>query len=90
MLTIDPRADDQAVLAFALNEDRILVTHDKDFGELVFVRHVAHGPIVRLVELQTDESVQACAELLDRHADALAGPVIITVSQGRIRIRRRS
>lgn len=31
-----PEADDEDVLRFAMAEDRILITNDKDFGELVF------------------------------------------------------
>ena len=33
-----PRATDDELLALALAEQRILITEDKDFGELVFVR----------------------------------------------------
>jgi predicted nuclease of predicted toxin-antitoxin system len=64
------------------------VTEDKDFGELVFVRRLPHGPIVRLVELTVDEQVNGMAELLEHHAAELTGPVIVTVTRGRIRIRR--
>jgi len=87
-VTVDPAATDEQLLALALREDRVLVTEDKDFGELVFVRQRPHGPIVRLVELTVDEQVGGMAELLDRHAAELSGPVIITVTRGRIRIRR--
>jgi len=31
-----PGADDEAVLALALSESRVLVTFDKDFGQLAF------------------------------------------------------
>jgi predicted nuclease of predicted toxin-antitoxin system len=31
-----PRADDSRILSRALSEGRILITNDKDFGELVF------------------------------------------------------
>ena len=34
----NPRATDEEILALAIEERRILVTEDKDFGELVFVR----------------------------------------------------
>ena len=86
-MSVDPKASDQYLMELALREDRILVTEDKDFGELVFVRHLPHGPIVRLVELTVDEQVQAMAELLDQHAGELNGPVILTVTRGRVRIR---
>ena len=87
-LAIDPRASDEQLLAFALQDDRVLVTEDKDFGELVFVRKLPHGPIVRLVELTVNEQVRAVDELLEQHAAALVGGVVVTVTRGRIRIRR--
>jgi predicted nuclease of predicted toxin-antitoxin system len=38
MSEIAPGSDDEAVLALALAEQRVLVTFDKDFGEMVFRR----------------------------------------------------
>ena len=87
-LAIDPRASDEQLLAFALQDDRVLVTEDKDFGELVFVRKLPHGPIVRLVELTVNEQVRGLDELLEHHAAALIGSVVVTITRGRIRIRR--
>jgi predicted nuclease of predicted toxin-antitoxin system len=34
MLTVSPGSSDQEVLALAVREERILLTFDKDFGEL--------------------------------------------------------
>jgi predicted nuclease of predicted toxin-antitoxin system len=79
---------DESLMAFALEDERVLVTQDKDFGELVFVRKLPHGPIVRLVELTVDDQISGMRELLTRHAAGLVGPVIVTVTRGRIRIRR--
>jgi predicted nuclease of predicted toxin-antitoxin system len=73
----------------ALNEDRVLITEDKDFGELLFVQHRPHGPVVRVVQLAVDEQVQAVSEMLQQYLHELTGPVMVTVSRGRIRIRRR-
>lgn len=87
-ITIDPKASDERLMALAIQEERILVTEDKDFGELIFVRRLPHGPIVRLVELSVDEQVNGMAELLEQHAAELTGAVIVTVTRGRIRIRR--
>ncbi len=88
VLSRDPKASDVWVLEMAQVENRILVTEDKDFGELVFVRRLPHGPIVRLVELTVEEQIESLAELLANHTRELAGSVLITVSRGRIRIRR--
>ena len=85
---VDPRASDERLLGLALQDERVLVTEDKDFGELIFVRRLAHGPIVRLVELTVEQQVSGMAELLDHHAAELTGPVMITITRGRIRIRR--
>jgi len=87
-VAVDPKASDERLMAMALQDERVLVAEDKDFGELVFVRKLPHGPILRLVELTVDEQVSGMAELLEHHVAELTGPVIITVTRGRIRIRR--
>lgn len=87
-VAVDPKASDEQLMALALQDERVFVTEDKDFGELIFVRRFPHGPIVRLVELTVDEQVRGMAELLDHHPTELTGAVIVTVTRGRIRIRR--
>jgi len=42
---------DEDILAHALAEGRVLVTLDKDFGELAIVRELPHAGILRLVGL---------------------------------------
>ena len=74
----------------ARQEDRVLITQDKDFGELVFVQNRQHGPLVRVVELSVVEQVQAIGELLEQHKHELMGQVLVTITRGRIRIRRRT
>ena len=37
---------DQAVLTLAVEEQRILLTNDRDFGELIFRQHVPHCGII--------------------------------------------
>lgn len=81
---------DERLLEIAHGEDRVLITEDKDFGELLFVRHRPHGPVVRMVQLPVDGQVRAVGELLDQYSHELTGPVIVTISRGRIRIRRRN
>lgn len=87
-LAIDPSASDERLLALAFQDDRVLITEDKDFGELVFVQGRPHGPLVRVVELSVDEQVRAIGELLDQRLGELTGSVIVTITRGRIRIRR--
>ena len=80
-------ATDEALLALAYEEARVLVTEDKDFGELVFLRRQPHPCIVRLVELQVTEKVEAMRYLIERHGDAMREGAIIVVTGTRVRIR---
>jgi hypothetical protein len=73
-----------------LREGRVPITEDKDFGELIFAHDRSHGPLIRVVELSVDEQVRAIGELLDHYGQQLSGQVIVTITRGRIRIRRRS
>jgi predicted nuclease of predicted toxin-antitoxin system len=81
------QATDEALLDLALQEGRALVTEDKDFGELVFVRHLPHPTIIRFVEMRVEDQVAAMQELLDRYPAELEAKTLIVVSKGRIRIR---
>lgn len=83
----DPRASDEALLALAIQEERVLVTEDKDFGELVFVRRLPHPCIIRFVDMRVEEKVAAMRELLERHGDAMREDALIVVTRGRVRIR---
>jgi predicted nuclease of predicted toxin-antitoxin system len=85
----DWRADpgDVEILARATAEGRILVTLDKDFGELAIVQGLAHAGIVRLADLSAREQGPVCVRVLAQHGVELATGAIVTVSPGRVRIR---
>lgn len=51
------RADDSALLVSAREKDRILVTRDRDFGGLVFVRGVGAGILYLRVLPSTIQAV---------------------------------
>ncbi len=84
----DPRASDVEVLAMALEEGRVLITEDKDFGELVFVRGLPHSGIIRFVDMRVEDKVSAMRSLLDHEADSVCQGVLIVVSRSRVRVRR--
>ena len=50
-------------------KERVIITEDKDFGELVFLHGLRHPCIVRFVDMQVSEKVSAMRELIDSHAD---------------------
>ena len=78
---------DQEILAKAFEEDRILVTLDKDFGELAIVQGKPHSGIVRLVNLASRQQGVACLRVLDLYKNDLQSGAIVTVEPGRVRIR---
>jgi len=78
---------DTEILAFAHQQTRVLVTLDKDFGELAIVRRIAHSGILRLVGLSAREQGPMCVRILGTHAAELVCGAIITVERNRVRIR---
>jgi predicted nuclease of predicted toxin-antitoxin system len=58
-----PAMPDEEVLSGALARDRVLITTDKDFGELVFRDgRAAVGVVLIRFDLVSDEIVQATAQ----------------------------
>ncbi len=78
---------DEAILDVARREGRILVTLDKDFGEIAIVRGLQHSGIVRLVGFRAREQAAAVLRVLALHGEALAAGAIATVRPGQLRLR---
>lgn len=78
---------DEEILARALAEERILVTLDKDFGELAVLRNHPHCGILRLVGLGAREQVDVCLHVLTVYRDDLAAGSLITATRERVRVR---
>ena len=80
-------ASDEEILKAAADAERIIVTEDKDFGELIFRRGLAHPCVIRFTEMTVAEKADAMRELIEQHHDALHDSAIIVVERQRIRIR---
>jgi len=78
---------DDEILDIAYRENRILVTLDKDFGELAIVRGIPHSGIIRLVNIGARQQAPACLRVVGLHAEDLMAGAIITVEPNRLRIR---
>ncbi|MDQ5822930.1 MAG: DUF5615 family PIN-like protein [Chloroflexota bacterium] len=85
-LSLDP--GDAALLAKAHSEGRVLVTIDKDFGELAIVHRRPHSGIVRLTHMGAEQQGWVCQSVLHLYESDLASGAIITASTSRVRIRR--
>jgi predicted nuclease of predicted toxin-antitoxin system len=82
-------ADDSAVIELARTQQRILLTEDKDFGQLVFAaaRQTAGVIFLRWPVAARSALGGALAELVAAHADSLVGTFVV-IEPGRVRISR--
>ena len=87
---IDPGATDEALLELALEEQRVIITEDKDFGELVFLRGMSHPYIIRFVDMPVYEKIEAMRDLVLKHPESMTNGTLIVVTRTRIRIRSRN
>ena len=78
---------DEAILRRSVEENRILVTLDKDFGNLVFALGHSHRGIVRLVGIRACEHGRTMIEVLKRFGSELQKSALIVVETDRVRIR---
>lgn len=65
----------------------MLVTLDKDFGELAIVRGLPHSGLIRLVNLSTSDQARISIVVLAKYSRELGTGAIITVEAARVRVR---
>ena len=82
-----PSLPDSEVLALARRDERILVTEDRDFGELVFRLGQAHSGIVylRVPPMELHQKTARIDEVLRRYPDGIADFLVVTASRIRPR-----
>ncbi len=86
---VDHPADlpDEVVLAIARAEHRVLVTEDKDFGDLVFLRGQHHTGVLllRLPPMEMAAKVERVDRVLTEHGDRLHEFIVVTPQRIRVR-----
>jgi predicted nuclease of predicted toxin-antitoxin system len=88
---LDPGITDDQVLDLANREELLLLTADKDFGELVYRLHrQAHGIVlVRLAGAAAEEKAEIVGAVVRKHGQELVNAFSVITLDG-IRIRRQS
>lgn len=86
---MEPGISDDTVLDLANRETALLLTADKDFGELVYrQRRLAPGVVlIRLAGLSPMSKAEIVASTINKHATELQRAFTV-ITPGRIRIRR--
>jgi len=83
---LDP--GDRILLEWAADENRVLVTMDKDFGKLLFAEAAPHSGLVRLPDVPARQRIALMEQVLQRHSQDLLSRAVVTVRGGRIRVSR--
>ncbi len=80
-------ADDKEVIQKASEQNRILITNDKDFGELVFREKKQHKGVVllRLEDERPANKIAVLEHLLEKYENSLPGHFIV-VTETTVRI----
>jgi predicted nuclease of predicted toxin-antitoxin system len=81
---------DREILRQAVETDRILITRDKDFGELIFRDGFPHNGVLRIAgEMTYAEQAARVLLALAYHGPALEGRAVVTIEPDRVRVSRR-
>ena len=77
--SIDKRMPDNRVCEIANSEQRIIITNDKDFGEIVFYqKKIAYGIILLRVKGQNSaEKIVVLDKLLENYQDKIANHFVV-------------
>lgn len=82
-------ASDQKILEFARSQERLLLTRDRDFGELVFIKKLGGGVVyLRILPNNVEEVHGQLLEVLSTHGERVLFDSFVVVESNRHRIRR--
>jgi len=87
--SLDPRMPDLEIIRLAGAEQRMVITMDKDFGELVHRSGEAHRGVLllRMEGATGSEKTRVVAEILRRYANVIWGRFCV-YQNGVLRVRR--
>jgi len=86
---ISPREEDYNVMKCALQEERILITEDKDFGQLVYASKQATGGVLflRFPAKARSSLAKTVVDVVRRRGERLKGRFTV-IQPGRVRFGR--
>lgn len=86
---MEPSITDEVVLKRANEHHALLITEDKDFGELVYRQQLVHVGVVllRLMGLNSLTKAQLVSKVFEEHGDEILDAFTV-ISPGMLRIRK--
>ena len=84
----NPRMSDNEILSWAVMEQRIIVTTDNDFEEMIWRQGKPHCGVLRLENLPRSERIVLLRDVLDRHSRDLESGAIVIALRTKFRVRK--
>lgn len=84
-----PSVKDEKILKKAIQEDRIIITNDKDFGNLVFLNKLSHKGVI-LLRFRTEKvktKIKFIKSFLKNYSNKITNKFTV-IDESKIRIRR--
>ena len=83
-----PGLPDEDVLTIARKERRVLIVADRDFGELIFQRGLAHAGVIffRLPGAKLQTKIDQLNTVITEHTDDLKRGEFLVVNPGKISV----
>lgn len=83
------RLEDDQIIAKAKGEDRVILTHDLDFSQLIALSQANLPSVItfRLADMRPDQVNRRLDEVLARFSELLEQGALISVSELGIRVR---
>lgn len=86
------RLSDQGIVAKAIDEGRVVLTHDLDFGRIVALSGDQYPSVItfRLDDMRSQQVNRYLQDILERFASELERGTLISVTDQSVRVRRLS
>ena len=87
---INPRMTDDKIIDIAAKENRMIITMDKDFGELVYNSGLTHSGVLllRTENCSSEEKVKILSEILTNYSDKIKDKFCV-FQKDKLRIRKK-
>lgn len=86
---VDSGMSDDVILDWAVREERIIITTDSDFEQMIWLQEKPHYGVLRLENLPRQERIALFQEVFANHARDLESGLIVIATQRKIRVRRK-
>jgi len=84
VIDIKPGMKDTEILNIAVREKRVLITNDKDFGELINRKKLSHCGVI-LLRLEEDtpiKRIEIIKDAINRFAEKIKGKFLVASERG--------